>query len=964
MNERITKLRGELSGADGPAQLPTLLRLGQELTKEYWRAGPGRPAALSDLSSAIEVWDKAYRLLDANDPARGQIAVFLGWLLSTRHGAHGGGPKDRDTGIFVLSEALTFTNLPPTLAAMARLSLGQLFLGRATEALNPAAARAGFLGGLPPDSRKDADEAARLFREIIDGPPLSAEISAAARTLLTLVESIQPLLGGDLARFDLGKIMEALSILQRLQQTGMPSVSWVLGDSLDYPITVMQGAAHLRPTVPPRRPAPAPAVSTDPSSAREAARDRLASLVADPGIPVWEQARALLIAGPSAVAAGDLDAFVGAAANAVDAEEGGEPVEQGLDRLLAATGLCLRQSRDGSGWGDDDEDAIDGTLLAAAAQLLAAAGAVPPDHPAAIVVVEALGGLLDDARPLSGAITEIADTLFSYAEKIPSRPPTVIALAQLCRTVIALRTKAPIDPDAFAAAVPADHPWQHALSTAVGHARLAAAVRAGEPIAVDPALGNRVELLDALLRDDRTALRAALDAASERTSPRTAAVLGAVRLELHDVDAAIPLLSGATRTLDDDGLRTRSWWRLAEAYRKRAAVGDAELSRDAGLNALRGPDPDRRRAARFAGWMLAEGRGMEAFTALEIAAVSPEQPHDLLAQDVVSVITGVSQQVRAAPEVSSTASVAAAAREVGAAALLYLHPTDDAGRTAGVLCLHSATEQLDLLGNVPVTNLLTSDDPGLPAILGRWTAGRLLVAATGGLDRLALAAVRTSTDRRLVQDVAISHVSSGAQLVRLASRPFVPVNASPLFVVNPRGDRDSLMAEVMVVRRLFYPRSACLGRAIESAEAPGTADDLLSRLPDASLLHLACGLHATELQLACDEVLDTTAMRGAGGLVLLSEGSAPFLLDADFVGVVGWQWPVPAPAAALTLFMVHLHLVDHQMPPAAAVNAVQQWLLDPDRILPPFLTGAHLHTVATIDLTQPALWAALTYHGR
>jgi hypothetical protein len=124
-------------------------------------------------------------------------------------------------------------------------------------------------------------------------------------------------------------------------------------------------------------------------------------------------------------------------------------------------------------------------------------------------------------------------------------------------------------------------------------------------------------------------------------------------------------------------------------------------------------------------------------------------------------------------------------------------------------------------------------------------------------------------------------------------------------------------------------------------------------------VHLACGHHGTQLELAGGEA----AIRGAG-LVVLSEGSPSGLLDAGFAGVVGWQWEVPAPFAALALFMVHLELVDHRLPPAAAVNTVQRWMLNPDRVLPPFLTGAHLHTVTTAELTRPALWAALAYYGR
>ena len=541
--------------------------------------------------------------------------------------------------------------------------------------------------------------------------------------------------------------------------------------------------------------------------------------------------------------------------------------------------------------------------LAAVEQLSAAMTLVPPDHPAAIVVAEAIGGCLDDSRPLAGAIPEIADSLVAYAEKIPPPPPEVTALA---------------------------------------------------------------ELLDALLRDDPVALRTALDANAGRTSPRLCAILGAVHLRLaDDLDTAIALLSDAARNLDEDGLHTRTWWRLAEAYRARGATGDADLSRSAGLHSLHGPDTDRRDAARFAGWMLAEGRGEEAFTALEIAAAASEPPiADPLVLDVLSVLVGVAPKPSPPPTPPSPASVAAAVREIGAAALLYLHPTDDAGRIVGVLCLDPTTDRLEVLANLPVTDPLATDDPGWPAILRRWTSENLLVAATGGLGRLALSAVRTGDGRYLAQDVVVSYVSSGFQVLRLAARRSVPVDTEPLFVVNPRGDRDSEVAEVMAVRRVFYPRSVCLGRALEPVDGAGTRADLLARLPAASLLHLACGVRGTELQLAGHDVLDVAAVHSAAGLVILSEHSAPALLDAGFAGVVGWLWAVPAPFGSLALFLLHLQLVAHRRQPAAAVNAVQRWMLDPDRELPPCLTGAHLSTATTTDLTRPALWAALAYHGR
>ncbi|GAA0476023.1 hypothetical protein Ade02nite_42320 [Paractinoplanes deccanensis] len=896
MDGNIARLRDELSRLDGPARVPKLVELGQALNQRYWRAGPGQPAALGELSAAIEAWDEAYGLLDPGDPARGQVAAQLGWYLSMRYGAHGSGPKDRDTAIFVLREALTFTSVPAPQVTIARLSLGQLHLSRATEAMSPAGARGGFLHGLPQGVDGDADEAVRLFREVLDGPPLSADVTAMARTLLTLAESIQPLLSGDLSRLDLGKMMEMMSVLQRLQRDGMPSTTWVTGDSLNYPVTVMDPEVHQPPTVPPRRPAPT-AFAAPSSSARRAARDRLSSLVACPDQPVWEQARALLLAGPSAVPPADLDAFAGAAANAADEDEG-TAVERGLDRLLAAIGMSLRGRRDGSGWADEED--VPAAYVAAAHQLAAATRHVPPDHPAAVVIIEATGSVLDDRRPLAGPVTDIAQDISSYGERVPSLPPAAAAVAALCRAVAA----AEIVP-CTAAGVPAGHPWHQVLTTAAAHAELLAAVRAGAPVPPRPELG----FLAMLLHD----VPAALDAAPKRPSPREAAVLGAAH---PDPDTAISLLESAVRALDDDGLRTRTWQRLAEAYHRRGATGDAELCRNAGLKALR----DRAFATRFAHWMIAGGRAAEAFTAFEAAATSPVAAS--LPHDIVAVLTGVEPPPSPPLDAPSIADVAAAVRRLGAAAFVHVHP-------AGALRLDAATEELALLPSVPGETVFAS--------------------LTDGVDHLTPAAA-----------TVVSLVPSAAHLLR----PLATPTGRPLFVVNPRGDRDAAMAEVLAVRRLFYPQSLCAGRALEPVDTPGTAGDLRVHLPGASLVHLACGLHGTELELADGETLDLASLQASGGLVILAEGTAPALLDAGFRGVVGWQWPVPSPYAALALFLLHQHLVDERLTPAAAVNAVHRWMLDPDRTLSPLLTGAHLHTVRTTDLTQPSLWAALAYHGR
>lgn len=795
------------------------VRQGQKHGMAYWRAGPGTPSARADLDNSIAAFDQAYRLVHPNDPVRGQIAAQLGWLLTARHGAHGSSTDDRDRGIERLGEALASTALPPVQLTTTRVTLGQLHLNRATEALTPAAARGGFLGGTSDASKADADKAIQYLQEVIAGPELSPQLTTLVKTLLTMAEAILPMLSGNLASLDLGKMMSAMAMVQEMQQgggsfallgsAGVPSpmsfgVSFDTVDTVDYPVATMRGSTPVAPPLRPRRAEPARVAPPVPDAARQAARSRLAELSEIPERPAWEQVLVLLQAGPEQVEAADLDAFVGAAVGAVAAAEDGYQLEAGLDRLVAACGLCMREQRDGSGWGDAEET---GVSDAAAKQLQAAARFVPPHHPAAAAIVEALGGMLDEVRPLAATIS---GHFAEFAAEVSTRSAPVVALSELCR-VVTSGLDADAGPlEAAVAAIPSDHFAYAALSTAVQQVRLAAAIRALDADTVrtlaGPAPKGLISLLDALVHDDAQALRKVVDElAGDVLSPPYAAVVGASCLELvseHSaLDLATRLLSAAAEQLGDEwmGLRTRSWWRLATAYRRRGAPGDAECSRDAGMNALDGGGQDTVSAAWFAGQMLAEAHAAEAFTALEVAAAASGVPVPT-AEDVLGVVLGIDPQASPAVEVPVPAEVATAVRKAGAKALVYLHPTDDAGRTAGVLCLDAETDRVDVLANVPVIDPLLLDDPGWSAITGRWSTGSLFVVATGNLSRLAMPAVRTGAGRRLARDVGVAYVSSGRRVIDLAGRPPAPVPDAALFVVNP---------EVTATRR--WPTSWCCG---------------------------------------------------------------------------------------------------------------------------------------------------------
>jgi hypothetical protein len=406
---------------------------------------------------------------------------------------------------------------------------------------------------------------------------------------------------------------------------------------------------------------------------------------------------------------------------------------------------------------------------------------------------------------------------------------------------------------------------------------------------------------------------------------------------------------------------------------------------------LSGADQDAESVARFAGWMLADSRAEEAFAALEVAAtIDPRQTVDPavdpavdpLIDDVAAVLLGLTPLTTPAappPEPPTRIEVASALRAVGATALMYLHPTGESGLTVGVLCLDAATDGLDVAANVPVTDPLAADDPTWSAVVERWiargTAGgrpRILAAATCGLAGIALPAARTGSGRRLVEVLDISRVGSGGEVVRLAGRQIPPIGADPVFVVNPRGDRDAEMINVMVLRRLYYPRSVCLGRALEPVDGTGTREDVTNQLARASMVHLGCGLRTVPagVELAGGQVLDPSTVRKVSGLVILPPSDpdtfgalASALLAAGGIGVVGWLRPVDPQIVALAHFMLHQALVEERMAPAVAVGSVQRWMLDHRRQIRPELPAALAVTARTIDLTRPALWAPLTYRG-
>jgi hypothetical protein len=216
-------------------------------------------------------------------------------------------------------------------------------------------------------------------------------------------------------------------------------------------------------------------------------------------------------------------------------------------------------------------------------------------------------------------------------------------------------------------------------------------------------------------------------------------------------------------------------------------------------------------------------------------------------------------------------------------------------------------------------------------------------------------------------DLIVSYVASLAQLVDLSGRPVRPVTERPVFLSNPRGDREWASVEAMLVRRTSYPCSRGLGQLIENADGRGTPEEVRAAVLDASLLHVGCGISASgALELADGTELSFTEIVGVqGGLAVLPPGHflplADDLLAAGFTGVIGWRRPVSEVTAALAMFVLHIELADRGRPPAEAVQEVRRWFRQPDRAMLPRLLAGRADQLDHLDKAE---WMSLVLRGR
>jgi hypothetical protein len=204
-----------------------------------------------------------------------------------------------------------------------------------------------------------------------------------------------------------------------------------------------------------------------------------------------------------------------------------------------------------------------------------------------------------------------------------------------------------------------------------------------------------------------------------------------------------------------------------------------------------------------------------------------------------------------------------------------------------------------------------------------------------------------------------------AQLVDLSHRKPLPITAQPVFLANPRGDREWATIETMLLRRTFYPWSRGFGRLVENADGAGTPAEIRAAVSAASLFQIGCGITVDgALELTDASELECATLTANGGLAILPPGHFPRLADmllaAGFTGVIGWRRPLSDGAAALAIFVLHTELVDHGRPPAAAVREVRRWFHRPDVASLPPLLARHADQ---LDADETG-WMSLAYQGR
>lgn len=281
--------------------------------------------------------------------------------------------------------------------------------------------------------------------------------------------------------------------------------------------------------------------------------------------------------------------------------------------------------------------------------------------------------------------------------------------------------------------------------------------------------------------------------------------------------------------------------------------------------------------------------------------------------------------------------------------------------------------------------------------------------------------------RYACQDLVVTYAASGSQFLAAVGRDRMPVDAAPVLVADPRMDLTHAEREISALHRAFYPGARLYGEFYQAPvppQAPGTPDELLAVLGQASLLHVASHGSAgprptvSALSLAfpgdseawpaerggpgavpdlgmltVTRLLDVTddsaegvaaavgpaasARRRAGPLVVLSacetdlstrDHDEALTLTTAFVArgarnVVGSRWTTVDSASVLMMAVFHHFVAVEGQAPANALRSAQLWMLDPQREVPGSVGGTLARDAHLPGLERLSVWAAFIHQG-
>ena len=301
--------------------------------------------------------------------------------------------------------------------------------------------------------------------------------------------------------------------------------------------------------------------------------------------------------------------------------------------------------------------------------------------------------------------------------------------------------------------------------------------------------------------------------------------------------------------------------------------------------------------------------------------------------------------------------------------------------------------------DVAIGPLLRAVEPrGLHREDGR-TLPRLVLVPSGLLGAVPWHASWTGGQERAYacREAVFTYAASARQFTDTAHREWLPLNDNPVFVADPTGGYPGATFQTLALRGFFYPRSRGYGLTGEPGDPAGTPEQVLEHIPGppgpgASLLQFSChGVSsgtpmASHLALAgkldvrriLQRAYSGRDLAAPGGLVVLAACVSDMtpgdydealtlsttFLAAGSASVVGSRWDVSGLVTPVLMFMFHYFLQREGMAPADALQATQDWMLDPGRAVPPEMPSVIRRGMTTHDCADIAAWAAFTHQGR